>query len=183
MMAALPPHFLVMALLLISAGVLVELKPMSKPVDLSVDPAKSCQEGFVLLNGQCYYFSDTSKSWYGALSYCMDQNAHLASLITPDDNKAVKNYLLQNFPNVTGVDGWWIGGTDATIEGDWVWTSNLWKILHQDWCAGEPNNDHGEHCLSFDPSCAFQWNDRTCSYNKFRFVCKAYLFPRWFEIM
>lgn len=65
--------------------------------------------------------------------------------------------------------GWWIGLTDETVEGEWVWYPTNQAPEYDDWVPGEPNSNGG----SLDEDCAsmyldknhqnYQWVDVQCN--------------------
>lgn len=159
------------AFILASFFVFAELKPTGS---LNESVSLYCPRNFVLLDIRCYYFStEMADSFPDAELRCSERFSELTTLSTPHENTIVKNYVRQNLV-VQGLEGWWIGGVKLPDNGeDWVWTSNLYRIADADWCSGEPNNYGGESCLSLNPKCDFQWNDRSCDYYGFRYICET----------
>jgi hypothetical protein len=67
---------------------------------------------------------------------------------------------------------WWTGGTDAAVEGTWVWSNgDAWSYTN--WHSGEPNNvgTFGEDCMQLGRFGDETWNDEPCS-SPFRYVCE-----------
>ena len=74
------------------------------------------------------------------------------------------------------VNHWWIGFTDAAVEGTWVWVDGTptsytaWETVE----ATEPNNGGGnEHCATINRFADSGWNDEVCVDLK-NYVCEAY---------
>ncbi|EDV37319.2 uncharacterized protein Dana_GF13388 [Drosophila ananassae] len=72
------------------------------------------------LNGKCYYISTKKINWFGAQNNCLRKELNLADLSTPDDFKAVVQYLR----GFLGVDDYWFGGNDLQIEGRFTYISS-----------------------------------------------------------
>lgn len=53
----------------------------------------------------------------------------------------------------------WIGGTDAAVEGTWVWIDGT-PFFFTNWWGGEPNNFGDEDFLAYDlRGGVYNWND------------------------
>ncbi|XP_062604162.1 uncharacterized protein LOC134265982 [Saccostrea cucullata] len=57
----------------------------------------------------------------------------------------------------------WIGASDEAIEGIFIWSkTNSTLMKFSNWKKAEPNDLHGEDCLTITPKTR-EWNDRHCS--------------------
>lgn len=78
--------------------------------------------------------------------------------------------------NVGLPDGCWIDGTDALVEGEWVWTTTGKAITtddYQKWFPGEPNsNGKGEDCMDLLHHENYNWNDESCEVMN-NFLCET----------
>lgn len=69
------------------------------------------------------------------------------------------------------VENFWIGLTDALVEGHWVWETTQITPTYTNWAPGEPNDaGHHEDCAIMFPT-SFHWNDGACS-SKLSFICE-----------
>ncbi|KAH8324739.1 hypothetical protein KR074_012108 [Drosophila pseudoananassae] len=71
------------------------------------------------LHGKCYYMSNKKINWFGAQNNCLRKDLNLADLSTPEDFKAVVEYLR----GFLGADDYWFGGNDLQIEGRFTYIS------------------------------------------------------------
>jgi len=82
----------------------------------------------------------------------------LASVTSAAENAFVVS-LLPGAP--ASRSHFWIGGTDAAVEGTWVWVDGD-PFPYANWHGGEPNNAGGnEHFLAYDfrVGAGWAWND------------------------
>lgn len=97
-----------------------------------------------------YYFPTTNAmSWKDAESMAQTIGAHLATV-----NDALKNKWLRE--NFACLGSFWIGLSDETNEGAFIWTSGQ-PISFVNWNSGEPNNSNNEDYVQMVPSGA--WSD------------------------
>ena len=79
-------------------------------------------------------------------------------------------------PTDTGEDeGFWLGATDWSNEGDWVWESNnkLPLTNFAVWGKGQPNNrNNSEHCLAAVLYFNYIWGDEYCDGLNIQYVCE-----------
>jgi hypothetical protein len=62
-------------------------------------------------------------------------------------------------PAIADRSHFWIGATDRTVEGTWLWVDGT-PFVFTDWWAGEPNDLDGEDFLAYDlRSGVYAWND------------------------
>ncbi|XP_061440943.1 CD209 antigen-like protein C isoform X2 [Rhineura floridana] len=127
-------------------------------------------DGWVVFGRSLYYISKGKKTWYDAENFCMSRDAHLASILSDDEQSYVTSQL--SHPA-------WIGLTDETQEGKWEWTDGS-RLFTQYWSDGKPTRSerHGElehDCTSIVPSSnGYNWKDAYC-HELHRWVCKENL--------
>jgi hypothetical protein len=81
------------------------------------------------------------------------------------------SFLHDTFNACIVIGGFWIGLTDALVEGRWVWETTQTPPSFTDWSPGEPNDaGHHEDC-AYMYSNHFHWNDTPCN-GKMGFICE-----------
>jgi hypothetical protein len=84
--------------------------------------------------------SDVNGAWANAEAVAVANGGNLVTL----NDAAEEAWVRQMFGETTR---FWIGFNDASVEGDWVWSSGE-PITYVNWEGGEPNNstppDYGE---------------------------------------
>merc|ERR1719317_481119 len=93
----------------------------------------TCPDDWDVLNSNCYKVFEAKLDWTGAENHCQGEGGHLASVHSAEEN---------NF--ISGLDSnlLWLGGTDATSEGSWVWSDGT-IFSFTNWATGQPDNAHG----------------------------------------
>merc|ERR1719206_48905 len=126
--------------------------------------ARDCPDGWLMYQGQCYGHPKENKlSWADAESYCQSWSAgaHLASIHSAEEQKFVQDNFPQNI---------WLGGSDASQEGTWVWSDGT-SVVYTNWGPGEPNNAAGsQDCIEGNWH-DFKWDDDYCTSENL-FLCK-----------
>ena len=112
-----------------------------------------CMNGWVESEGQCFKVFGAAaadrKTWQEAEAACQALEAHLATIASLAQNRAVATLVATlGFASADQMQrGAWIGLSDAVSEGDWTW-ANGEPSKFQAWDPGEPSN-----------------SDQTCSAN------------------
>ncbi|KAI7789584.1 ladderlectin-like isoform X1 [Triplophysa rosa] len=118
--------------------------------------AEDCKFGWTPFGVECFKFFPEAVDWVTAEKNCQSLDANLASV----RSKAQNEFLLSLVPANTNV---WIGGHDAEMEKQWLWTDGS-PFDYTNWCNTEPNNKDGsEHCLELNWTKNRCWNDGTCA--------------------
>ncbi|CAI5784947.1 Hypothetical predicted protein [Podarcis lilfordi] len=126
--------------------------------------------GWKLFGKNLYYVSKGKKTWYDAENFCMSRDAHLASILTDEEQTYITSQLTTPA---------WIGLTDESEEGNWEWTDGS-RLITQYWSAGNPNSwenygDSEEDCASIIPSSREKnWSECNC-HELHSWVCKESL--------
>ena len=121
-----------------------------------------------MFKNDCYRFSLEQKDWDDAEKSCIQDDGHLASVLSNDEM-----VFISCLQDPSSIHKSWIG---AKRNGNsFQWTDGS-KFDFENWSPGEPNNQGGaEDCIEFDSDPGHtvhdKWNDSPCS-NKRNYVCK-----------
>lgn len=124
-------------------------------------PAKShvvkrsprCPGGWTKYGHRCFFFNSTVASWADAEKCCLIMGAHLTSVRNINEYREIQR--------LTGKKESWIGGTDASEEGEWLWSDGT-CFTFKKWCFREPNNDRNQDCLQINRGVFKCWDDMWC---------------------
>jgi len=107
----------------------------------------SCPEGWV--NGQnlgCFKFLQDSLdvNWMEAQFLCETEGGFLAEPVAYEymDMLSLLAFIEQD---LTGISFWWIGLSDFSHEGEWVWAHIHQETTETFWKDGSPGNDTGNN--------------------------------------
>ncbi|XP_041841829.1 ladderlectin-like isoform X2 [Melanotaenia boesemani] len=118
-----------------------------------------CPRGWSKYGRRCFHFVPREMTWSDALKNCWSMGANLASVLSADEYHWLQKLIADRshaHPET------FLGGTDATHEGNWWWTDGS-SFLFSYWCRGEPNNARGrQHCLQMNHSDKKCWDDWDC---------------------
>ena len=91
-----------------------------------------------------------SFTWQQAKTDAENRGGHLATITSAEENNLIRQ--------IASEGSVWIGGSDATQEGQWQWVTGE-AFSYSYWAGGEPNNCcGGEHYLQLYGGSG-EWND------------------------
>jgi len=153
---------------------------------LSITAINSAQADSTTLinpsNEHSYKRFDTAETWSQAKNACANQGGYLATITSQNEN----DWVWSKFGASTGVyegayKGFWLGGSDATTEGQWTWiTGELWN--YSNWDTGQPDNASGRgqsYTVMWNYNVEGSWDDGGLPYTdpKTSYLCEWSSFP------
>ncbi|XP_052701956.1 perlucin-like [Crassostrea angulata] len=130
--------------------------------------AAGCRNGWTVNKNSCYHVSRDTASWVEATRMCEIHGSYLVWVESAEEQTFVQN-LLQGHHHE---HNYWLGGSDWTSEGTWLWEPYGKAINYTNWLHGQPDNSHNaEHCLLLDRHSHYKWKDNDC-HEAFHYICE-----------
>ena len=124
----------------------------------------TCPSDWLYWNGSCYQAYDTKKSWNDASKFCQENQGHLVSMNSAEENQFV-------YENFAVKKTFWIGLVKDRSLWMFRW-SNGQRLTFENWIQ-TPNIQGNEDCGEMTDYGSYRgmWNDLSCS-AKQPFICE-----------
>lgn len=122
----------------------------------------------ITFGGHDYLFVSTPKTWNEAQTYCAIYNNNLGYHLVTINSLNEESFLNTN-ESTRGLNSWWIGYSDAGLEGFWTWSSG--SSAFTNWSSGQPDNLFDEDCAIDRFGGSDSWNDVPCTSTNV-FICE-----------
>ncbi|XP_038158804.1 C-type lectin domain family 4 member E [Cyprinodon tularosa] len=131
-----------------------------------------CPTNWHLFENSCYLITAQNRQgWSGSNRYCQTQGAHLAIILTAEEQTFLWNLLPRGHWNA-----FWFGITDGETEDEWKWVDGT-PVEGGFWEENEPNNHINEDCgyivktQVLERVATKSWYDAPCSM-PLPFICE-----------
>nr|XP_057946099.1 C-type lectin domain family 12 member B-like [Doryrhamphus excisus] len=112
-----------------------------------------CPQEWNFFNNSCYFFSLTQKkTWMASRDYCISYGGNLV-VIDDQNEQSYVSHIIKSW-----YSGVWIGLTDMTSEGKWLWINNVTELEQRYWIPRQPDNSG--HCAVTISSPTAPWQTR-----------------------
>ncbi|XP_064644550.1 macrophage mannose receptor 1-like isoform X2 [Lineus longissimus] len=138
--------------------------PLAPP---PLTPINPCKSGYQPYGGNCYKLDLGLRIWDQANRFCQADGAVPVSITNHYELYFVFKLLLEGMGTRTG--NVWLGLTDKTIPGLYIWSDN-WPVTVTNWGPNEPSRGKDEGCVAMDRYTAV-WTDTKCA-ETLPVVCK-----------
>lgn len=139
-------------------------------VTLFVAGCHGCNVGYEDVAGKCLnFYVSASLTWDEGKAYCEANGGVLASIKTASELRAAFEYI--KYYGLT--ESFWLGGSDAAVEGDWSWIVDGTRIDKGTpyWALSygilgyshEPDGGSDENCLLMDSKRYYFFADANCA--------------------
>ena len=120
--------------------------------------------------GSCYQFFGELVAWSDAEASCVAWGGHLVSV-----GSAAEDAFLDTWPGALGVpvgngSGIWLGGTDAALDGAFVWSDGS-ALVFNGFAPNQPDDGPGADCIEKRNDAAALWFDQRCT-DEHPYVCE-----------
>ena len=134
-----------------------------------------CPEGYFGVGSSCYKVSETRHDWGTAqevvkeafiypyllsisTQYCWNRGGHLAEFLSQEAEESLDKLINQDVV-------YWIGLSDFSHEGSWMWQDSHQAPSYYNWWAGQPDGGGSSNCVLktwlYDGN--GQWFDHDCN--------------------
>jgi len=98
-----------------------------------------------------------------AMDACDRMGGYLAEIQTQEQAELIASIAMVE-ESLTGVGSWWVGLTDMSHEGRWMWSHSSTDSTFTDWLPGHPNTEphNTDDCVSISLYDDFLWRDVPC---------------------
>ncbi|XP_018018782.2 CD209 antigen-like protein A [Hyalella azteca] len=134
-----------------------------------------CAVPYDLVGTQCVHLLLKSYNFINARTACGSTGGDLIILDDCDQYSKVIKYLMEQGYSP---DGYWIGGSDGALEGQWRWIDGSTMTMGLPYWANvgvgtpEPDNPGVENCLELSSQWMYRFSNTLCS-NTRRVICEA----------
>ena len=132
----------------------------------------SCNNGWLLHESSCYFFSTDTVTWLDAVTACQNRNATLVQIESMVEDK----FLVQRLKVLHGETGgefhYWTNGNVIDVQYEWVWGHPGGQTIggYTNWATSDPNGGSIEDCVALYGR-NFKWVDITCNY-LLHYICE-----------
>ncbi|XP_053378990.1 C-type lectin domain family 4 member K-like [Mercenaria mercenaria] len=117
-----------------------------------------------------YLVGKEAKNWPEAVGVCKTLGAYLAEVEDSSENDFLTSLAKTTYKNSSGY-GAWLGGSDSSKEGIWIWENSKTNITFDNWKTDEPNGNRNENCLHMYRQVNWKWNDIRCT-KEMGYICE-----------
>jgi len=150
-----------------TGGQLQEIVAMKKTTTTTEE--ENCPVGWVTaVNEGCFTFlrDETKLTWIEANLACEQAGGYLAEPQSLEQMEFLAG-IAGLEADFTGIRNWWIGLTDFSHEGTWIWTHSNQEVNQVFWGEGSPENSPGNSLdcafLALQEDNQLVWKDMDCS--------------------
>ena len=129
-----------------------------------------CPSGFEENGGFCFMKRTEEKNFTEATAECEEMGAYLVEPRTVEMSNLVKSFEILTFSS-----RFYIGLTDVTGNGSFVWQSDGELVNYTDWLVGRPKGQDKRNCVVLKKGKVGEvdgWNDVACDLLR-PYVCQA----------
>ncbi|KAM9855292.1 galactose-specific lectin nattectin-like [Aulostomus maculatus] len=153
-------------LLCLTSGLWLASDAQSEQSD---DLTNSCLPGWTHFDGRCYIYFNTGRFWTDAERACTTVGGNLVSIYSPAQIVFLRDLIFASSGYNHHV---WVGGSDATGEGIWLWSDGS-RFEGVNWWPGQPDNAGGtEHCMEARFGDPLFINDLPCNHWR-HYICSS----------
>ncbi|KAH3698439.1 alpha-N-acetylgalactosamine-specific lectin-like [Dreissena polymorpha] len=130
----------------------------------TADGWPSCPDGWLVFEGSCFMFGNSSANFTAAQNFCKSHGGNLIHVNSAPENDFVRSHAR------TLQGRFWLA-LNQPEEGHWIWVDTNTTDTFLGWAPNEPDWSAGE-CAVFEGQKDYQWADYPCVYNDVIPLCE-----------
>lgn len=137
------------------------------------DPPQWCPPKWVPYLSSCYFFSNDYGNWKQGKVRCEKKyrNSKYVKITSQEEDTFLRNFVRSKSVTEYAAQDYWIGGTDASEDGVFIWEGYSEEFAYTNWGPGNPDRVGTSDCVILFRRSDYKWHDTSCSNNN-SYICE-----------
>ncbi|XP_011419400.3 low affinity immunoglobulin epsilon Fc receptor-like [Crassostrea angulata] len=134
---------------------------------------QSCPTQWVPYQNSCYFFGNDYGNWNQGKVKCEQKHgsSKYVRITSQEEDTFLRNFVRSRNITEYASRDYWIGGTDASRDGEFMWEGHSQSFTWTNWGPGNPDRVGTSDCVILFQRSDYKWHDTSCS-NSNSYICE-----------
>lgn len=139
----------------------------------STKSPQSCPTQWVPYQNSCYFFGNDYGNWNQGKVKCEQKHgsSKYVRITSQEEDTFLRNFVRSRNITEYASRDYWIGGTDASRDGEFMWEGHSQSFTWTNWGPGNPDRVGTSDCVILFQRSDYKWHDTSCS-NSNSYICE-----------